>query len=85
MLALGWEPLHENRPLAKNDGKLMGQYLLKCCKANGTLIKDLPAATEWVETHFKKPVLVAAQKAFVQTLTKQTVQALDNEQHCLLL
>ena len=61
----------------KKDKKLNGCYLLTVQKPDGSLVKDIPAATDWVEANFKKEVLAAAQKAFLQSLTKVEVISID--------
>ena len=53
--------------------------MLHVCKADGTLVKNLPTTTEWVEDNFKQEVLAAAQKVFIQTLTKVTVDSINGK------
>ena len=61
------------------DKKLRGHYLLTATKADGTVIKGVPAATDWVEANFDKKVLAAAQKAWLSAMKKNEVVTLDGE------
>jgi len=62
-----------------NDGKLKGCYLLTVNNPDRTVTRNIPAATDWVETNFKKEVLAAAQKAFFDALKKLEVKSLDGD------
>ena len=78
VIELGWEPAtkKQSTQLTK-DKKLKGHYFLTVQKPDGSVVKDIPAATDWVEANFKKEVLAAAQTDFLQSLTKVEVISID--------
>ena len=68
----------EKRPTQLTKGKnLKGYYLLTVQKQDGSVLKDIPAATDWGEANFKKEVLASAQNAFFQSMTKFEVISMD--------
>ena len=80
VIELGWEPSNEKRTTQlTKDKNLKGHYLLTVMRPDGTLLKDVSAATDWVEANFKKEVLAAAQQSFFQSLTKVEVISLDGQ------
>ena len=73
----GWEPAIEKTAQLTPDGKLKGTYILTVRKADGTILSDIPAATDWVEANFNHEVLATAQKAFMESLTRREVINID--------
>ena len=64
---LGWKTATDSRPeQLSQEKKLRGNYFTTAKKADGIVIKGIPAAAAWVEENFDKKVLVAVQKAFFQ-------------------
>jgi len=77
---LGWEPANEIRSTQlSRDKKLRGRYCLNATQADGTVLKGIPAQTDWVEAHFNKKVLAAAQKAWFSAMKKNEIVSLDGE------
>ena len=75
---IGWEPASDKKPTQlSHDGKLKGTYILTVRKANGTILNDVPAATDWVEANFNPEVLATAQKVFMESLTRREVVNID--------
>ena len=48
-------------------------------KADGTIIDDVPAATDWVEANFKPEVLAAVQKTIFEALSRVEIISLDDK------